>query len=386
MSERSAAPRAVTAAGFISFLGVGAVVASYGPSIPHVVARFGVSSSAGGLIVAAHFFGSLVGMAIFGLAPVRWAVQRRLVSSAMVFSAGALAAAAAPSWPILLVTLFLLGSGAGGLVVLINLHFATRFGRRSPAMLALVNAAYGVGSILGPALVGVAGGYSPLLVAAGVASAVCILPLSRIPAATATAAAPSSIESARARSLVAWFAVLLLVYVGIESGVGTWEATDLIASGFSAQFAAAATSLYWAAFTLGRVIAAPFAMRLSSPQLLIASLGMTTLMLGLLAVHVYPPLTFALVGLFAGPIFPVVLSWLARVVPNAKNAITYAILGTVCGYSVLPAALGGMIGLAGLGSLPIGMAACSITAAALVVVIASRLGEPIGARRASRAE
>jgi MFS transporter, FHS family, glucose/mannose:H+ symporter len=385
MSERTAVPRAVTAAGFISFVSVGAVVASYGPSIPHIVARFGVSPSAGGLIVAAHFFGSLVGMAIFGLAPVRWAVHRRLVLSAIVFSVGALAAAAAPSWPILLVTLCLLGFGAGGLVVLINLHFATRFGRRSPAMLALVNASYGVGSILGPALVGVAGGYSPLFVGAGIAGVGCILPLSRIPAAAAAPAA-SSIESARARRLIAWFAVLLLVYVGIESGVGTWEATDLIAAGFSAPFAAAATSLYWAAFTLGRVIAAPFAMRMSSPQLLIASLGMTTLVLGLLAIHVYPPLTFALVGLFAGPIFPVVLSWLARVVPNTTNAITYAILGTVCGYSIFPAALGGLIGIAGLGSLPLGIAACSITASVLVVVIASRLGEPIRAQRPSRPE
>jgi MFS transporter, FHS family, glucose/mannose:H+ symporter len=252
-------------------------------------------------------------------------------------------------------------------------------------MLALVNASYGVGSILGPALVGVAGGYSPLFVGAGIAGVVCILPLSRIPAVAPTPTA-SSIESARARRLVVWFAVLLLVYVGIESGVGTWEATDLIAAGFSAQFAAAATSLYWAAFTLGRVIAAPFAMRLSSPQLLIAALGMTTLMLGLVAVHAYPPLTFALVGLFAGPIFPVVLSWLARVVPNTKNAITYAILGTVCGYSIFPAALGGLIGVAGLGSLPLGMAACSITAAGLVLVIASRLGEPIRGSRQSRPE
>jgi FHS family glucose/mannose:H+ symporter-like MFS transporter len=377
MSERSAVPRAVSAAGFLGFLSVGAVVASYGPSIPHVVVRFGVSSTAGGLIVAAHFSGSLVGMAIFGLAPVRWPVHRRLVLSATVFSVGALAAAAAPSWPILLVALVLLGFGAGGLVVLINLTFATRFGRRSPAMLVLVNASYGVGSILGPALVGVARGYSPLFVGAGIAGVVCILPLSRTPA---IAAPPpqSSIESARARGLIAWFALLLLVYVGIESGVGTWEATDLVSAGDSAQFAAAATSLYWAAFTLGRVAAAPFAMRLSPPQLLIASLGMITLTLGLVAAHVYPPLTFAVVGLFAGPIFPVVLSWLASVVPNAKNAITYAILGTVCGYTVFPAALGGLIGVAGLGSLPLGMALCSITAAGLVLVIAARLEPGVG--------
>lgn len=347
-------------------------MASYGPSIPHIVQRFGVSLSAGGLIVAAHFAGSFAGIATFGLARVRWAINRRLALSTALFSVGSITAASAPSWPILLLAVFILGCGAGGLVILVNLYFATRFGHRSPAMLSLVNAAYAVGSIFGPVLVAFAGGYPPLFTGAAIAGLVCILPLSRMPDDTARLIA-SPTATARMRGLVACFALLLFVYAGIEAGVGTWEASDLIASGRSAQFAAGATSLYWATFTLGRVIAAALAMRVSAPRLLIASLTMATLVLLSVAAHVYPPLTFALVGLFAGPIFPAVLSWLTKVVPNATTAMTYAILGTVVGYAVLPAALGGLIGVAGLSSLPLGIAACGVIAAALVVVIASRL-------------
>lgn len=375
MSERNVVPRAATAAGFGAFFVVGAVVASYGPSIPHIVQRFGVSLSAGGLIVAAHFAGSLVGITTFGLARVGWAINRRLALSATLFSVGVISAAAAPSWPLLLLAVFVLGSGAGGLVVLINLYFATRFGRRSPAMVGLVNAAYGVGSIVGPALVGLAGGYPQLFTGAGIAGLLCILPLTWMPDVPAPLGA-SRVGSTRTRGVVAGFALLLLVYAGIEAGVGTWEATDLIASGWSVQLAAGATSLYWASFTLGRVFASALAMRMSAPHLLIATLTMTTLMLLLVAAHVYPPLTFALVGLFAGPIFPVVLSWLARVVPNTTTAMTYAILGAALGYAVLPAALGGLIGVAGLGSLPLGIAACAVAAASLVVVISTRLDEP----------
>jgi MFS transporter, FHS family, glucose/mannose:H+ symporter len=375
MSDRDTVPRAANAAGFGAFFVVGLVVAAYGPSIPHIVQRFGVSLSAGGLIVAAHFAGSLVGITTFGLAPVRLATNRRLALSATLFGVASLSAAAAPSWPILLLAVFVLGCGAGGLVVLVNLHFATRFGPRSPAMLSLVNATYGGGSILGPALVGFAGGYSPIFAGAGIAGLLCVLPLTRMPDVPAPLGASSNATS-RTRGLVWYFAVLLLFYVGVEAGVGTWEATYLIGAGGSAPLAAGATSLYWAAFTAGRIVAAALAMRVSAPRLLIASLSMVTLMLLLVAAHIYPPLMFALVGLFAGPIFPIVLSWLVRVVPNTTAAMTYALLGTVIGYTLLPAALGGLIGIAGVGALPLGIATCGVAAGAVVVVIASRFDHP----------
>ena len=134
MSERDTPARAVTAAGFAVFLLLGVVIASYGPSIPHIIVRFDVGVSVAGLIVTANFLGEVIGLMALGLTHARWSLGQRLGVGTSVFGVGLLAAAVAPTWPLLLLAVFVLGIGAGGLVVLINLYYATRFGRRSPAM------------------------------------------------------------------------------------------------------------------------------------------------------------------------------------------------------------------------------------------------------------
>jgi MFS transporter, FHS family, glucose/mannose:H+ symporter len=98
-----------------------------------------------------------------------------------------------------------------------------------------------------------------------------------------------------------------------------------------------------------------------------------TLVLVGIRAHLYAPLGFALVGLCAAPIFPVVLPWIAKVVPNATTAMTYAILGAIIGSAIVPAALGGLISVAGIQALPLGIAACAVATFGLVAMISFRL-------------
>ena len=261
MSEPNAPARSVTGAGFAVFLLLGIVIASYGPSIPHITERFTVSASVAGLIVSANFLGEVIGLMALGLTHARWQLGGRLAVGTSLFAGGLLLAAAAPTWPLLLLAVFVLGVGAGGLVVLVNLYFATRFGRRSPAMLGLVNTAYGVGTFIGPALVALTREYPIVFAGTGAGALVCLVFLRRaVDEAPRPELAPPALN-ARTVGIVITFALLLLVYEGLEAGVGTWEATDLLSLGFSAQFAAGATSVFWGAFTLGRVLTAPLAVR-----------------------------------------------------------------------------------------------------------------------------
>jgi MFS transporter, FHS family, glucose/mannose:H+ symporter len=373
MSERDTPARAVTAAGFAVFLLLGVVIASYGPSIPHITDRFNVSVSVAGLIVTANFLGEVIGLMALGLTHARWNLGQRLGVGTALFGVGLLAAAAAPTWPLLLLAVFLLGIGAGGLVVLINLYYATRFGRRSPAMLGLVNTAYGVGTFLGPALVALTRGYSIVFAVVGAGVLVCLVFLRRAADEAATPELAPPTLNTRTLGLVTAFALMLLVYEGIEAGIGTWEATDLVSLGASAQFAAGATSVYWGAFTLGRVLTAPLAVRWAPQRILVPALILSALLLLGIRARLYPPVLFALVGLCAAPIFPVVVSWMTRVIPNATTLLTYAILGAVIGSAVVPAALGGLIGLAGAVQLPLGAAACALASLGMVGVISLRL-------------
>lgn len=360
-------------AGFAVFLLLGVVIASYGPSIPHITQRFHVTVSVAGLIVSANFLGEVVGLMALGLTHARWSIGGRLTAGAVVFGVGLVAASAAPAWPLLLLAVFVLGVGAGGLVVLVNLFYATRYGRRSPAMLGLVNTSYGVGTFLGPALVGLVGGYSLVFAVVGAGVLLCVVFLRRaVDDETAAAVAPPEL-SARTLGLVATFALMLLVYEGLEAGVGTWEATDLISQGWSAQFAAGATSVYWGAFTLGRVFTAPLAVQWSPQRILVPAFVISVVLLLGIRAGVAPPLMFALVGLCAAPVFPVVVSWMTRVIPNATTLVTYAILGAVIGSALLPAALGGLIGLAGAIELPVGVAVCAVASLGMMGIVSLRL-------------
>jgi len=369
MIESKVPPRSATAAGFVAFLTLGVVVATYGPSIPRIETKFGIGVSVAGLIVTSQFLGECVGIAAFGLTHARWSVRQRFMVAVPLLSVGLLTAAAAPGFALVLVSVFVAGLGAGGLVVLINFAFATNYGHHSPAMLGLVNAAWGAGSFIGPALVGAGAGYPQVLAGAGVVGLLCIVPLLGMPnGAPQAAVAPAAVPTTR--GLVLAFAVLLFIYTGIETGVGTWEATDLVAAGWSVQGAAVATSLYWGAFTLGRILGAPLAVRVAPERLLLPALLLATLVLLGIRAQLISPLSFAVVGLCAGPVFPVVLSWLARAVPNAPSAMTYLILGAILGSAVLPAVLGGLIGLSGLQVLPLGIAAYAAACFAMVAFVA----------------
>ena len=114
-------------------------------------------------------------------------------------------------------------------------------------------------------------------------------------------------------------------------------------------------------------------MRTAPQRLLIPCLVIATLSSTAIRLHIYPPLAFILVGLSAGPIFPVTLSWLTRVVPERTTAITFALLGDLLGSALIPAALGGAIGLAGVASLPIGIASCAVACLGVVGIVTWRL-------------
>jgi len=362
-------PGPVTAAVFLIFAALGAEVAAYGPAIPHIEHRFGLGPATAGLIVTAHFLGGFVGIAAFGLSHLRWPMHRRLTVAGVVAGGGLLLAAVAPAWPLLMVATVVVGVAYGGLGVSINVLCATGYDTRSPAMLALVNAAYGTGGFVSPALVALVHGYSPVLAGAGAITLACSVGLRRAPTPSAPPVAVGSIAGRRTRRLIIGFAVLLFAEVGVESGVGTWETTHLIALGWSSGFAAGATSAYWGAFAVGRLLCAPLTLRWAPQRLIYVSLTLVTVVLVLVDAHVAPPLMYALAGLCVSPMFALVLTWLSRLTPRAGTATTYVMLGAVLGSACLPAALGSLISLAGVEYLPLGLASCSVAALGIAVLI-----------------
>ncbi|MFD8160032.1 MFS transporter [Streptomyces malaysiensis] len=375
--------RAAVAASCVGFVLIGALQALYGPSIPALRDTYGLSPSAAGLGLSAHFIGGVMGVLVFDRLFGRIGNRRLLGWSYLLMAGGAAGFALAPAWPLALGLALLAGLGFGGIDYGLNQLFAVGFGHRSAAMLNILNAHFGMGAVLGPALIGLVGAANYPAVFLGFA--VLTLPLLLCLAGVRDEAPPrggdpetgagtsagghtsGARRRVRARSLttiLGAFVVLYVLHVAIESGVGGWEPTHLETIGYGASTAASATSAFWLMMTVGRFLAAPLALRWSAPAIIAVSCAGMTGCLLLAAIPAAAPYAYAGAGLFIAPIFPTGLPWLLRAAPRAHRAGALVMAASMVGGVAAPPTLGKAIELAGVRAVPLIL--CAVSAVCLI--------------------
>lgn len=357
-------PAAVVAS-CVGFVLIGALQALYGPAIPAFREEFGLSPSAAGLGLSAHFVGGVAGVLLFDRWFGRIGNRRILGASYLLMAVGAAGFALAPDWPLALAAALLAGLGFGGIDYGLNQLFAVGFGHRSTAMLNILNAHFGIGAILGPAVIGAVGAeHYP---AVFLTFALVDLPLlwclkgvrDKAPQPSGTVPGSGAVLGRSLGSVLAVFVALYVLHVGIEAGVGGWEPTHLETVGYGAGVAATATSVYWLMMTVGRFLVAPLALRFSAQTIITVSCAGMTVCLLLASVSELAPYAYAGVGLFIAPIFPTGLPWLHRAAPRARRAGALVIAASMAGGVVAGPALGKVIEWSGIKAVPLLLAGVS---------------------------
>ncbi|WP_078610985.1 MULTISPECIES: MFS transporter [Streptomyces] len=374
--------RAAVVASCVGFILIGALQALYGPSIPAFRDEYGLSPSTAGLGLSAHFVGGVAGVLVFDrlfgrlvgrAGPAARIGNRKLLGgSYLLMAVGAAGFALAPTWPAALAMALVAGLGFGGIDYGLNQLFAVGFGRRSTAMLNILNAHFGIGAILGPALIGLVGAehYTAVFLGFAVLTLPLLLCLAGVrdeaPPRTDEAAEADGVDARRARArsrslatVLGAFVLLYVLHVGIEAGVGGWEPTHLETVGYGATAAASATSVYWLMMTVGRFLVAPLALRWPARSIIVVSCAGMTACLLLAAVPALAPYAYAGVGLFIAPIFPTGLPWLNDAAPRARRAGALVIAASMVGGVAAGPALGKAIELSGIRSVPLILAAVS---------------------------
>ncbi|PSJ26908.1 MFS transporter [Streptosporangium nondiastaticum] len=368
--------RTAVAASCAGFVLIGALQSLYGPAIPALREEFGLSPSAAGLGLSAHFAGGVTGVLAFNRIHGRTGNRVLLGSSYALMALGSIAFALAPAWPLALVAALVAGFGFGGIDYGLNQLFATGFGRRSTAMLNVLNAHFGIGAVAGPALVGLLGPgrYPVAFLACGALAAGLLLFLKGVrdrepaPAAGNTDRPPAPPpRPGRTVLLLGAFVLLYVVHVGVEAGVGGWEPTHLETVGYTTAAAASATSVYWLMLTAGRFLVVPLAVRLTEPVIVAVSCAGMLLCTAAAAVPALAPYAYAGVGLFIAPVFPTGLPWLHRTVPTARRAAAYVIAASMVGGVAAGPALGRAIELSGVRAVPVVL--CAMTAVCLLATV-----------------
>ena len=352
-----------TVAACAGFVLLGALQAYYGPAIPALRSRFGLAPSGAGLALSMFYGGAVTGVLAAGILHRHTRNSRLLITSFLVMSVGALGFALSANWLCALAASLLSGFGAGGMDYGLNQLFSIGFGRRSPAMLGILNAHYGVGAIAGPLAISLLGAHNYPYAFAATAVLLVIACCFFRTVRDAEPAREGKGDGVRKRptngraprlvlSIIIMFLALYALQVAIETGVGAWEPTYLQLLGHGADFAANATSGFWLMLTLGRFLLAPLTLRWNEPTIVCVSCLGTTICLAFAAIPALAPYALAGAGLFNAPVFPAALPWLNRTAPDVSWAGTGAILTANLGGVAAGPLLGLAIEVFGSGSVP----------------------------------
>lgn len=357
-------PVRLVAAGALAFLLLGMLPAIFGVALPGWRTAFALPPGAGGTVFAAYNGGAaaavLAGAA--GLGTVR--MRPALLAVAL----GAAALALGPGWGPMHAGAALAGIGYGALAVAVNRRMLLEGGPRGPALVALVNAVYGMGAILAPLVFLLADQRAgpPLALVAALALAALALtaPEARTP--------PLGLPSPSPRLLALLLNFGAVAAEALLIGLG---AAALVARGLSAAEAARLASLFFAAFVAARLLQAALGHRLPPARTFQGGLLGVALSC-LLAATVAPGPGFALAGGFAAVCFPAFFVWSSRLLgPDPRMGALILASGLLAG-TLGPVALRPILGRMGEAALfPIlaAFAAALALAAALAMPRLARL-------------
>jgi len=362
------------------FLTAGITLAGLGPTLPQLAMTIGHDIAALGWLFTAISAGVVLSQ--FGAGPASDRLGQPPVLSAgmLLMGGGAIGVTLGWSLAAMLPGALLIGLGFGCVIAAGNTLVAGLFPARSAAALNGVCVFFGVGSMIGPVVSGMAGARLGLPQAAlwiGAGSLIALAPtvLGRAARVRRQTSAAGPAYAARDLAALWLMGLLLLVYIGTEVGFGAWVTVYMIASARLMQAAAAlVASAFWLAITLGRVLGTMLGLRLTPAALLTMSLfgvlgGAALLIFGVgdLWRSVGGVL---LLGLSFGPVFPTVL---ALVTSSARGNGTAASLVLALGNSgglVIPALIGLLLsryGPAAAAGLVLGAALAMLALCAVVV-------------------
>ncbi|MGD9890053.1 MAG: sugar MFS transporter [Dehalococcoidia bacterium] len=340
---------------------IGVYTALLGPVLPEFAERTDTGLGTVGALVTALAGAAVLSTMATGRAIDRFGTRMPLLIALTVNGVALLLLPWVTSWPLLLALGALLGLGDGGVAVATHVLVGQAHEGDEAAALNRLNVFFGIGAVLGPAAAAAVGVLdiraALLLLVVGLAQWSCAVLLLRrrmtVPR-TRHHQTNEARDSRLLRSPRLWIlAGLLLVYVGLELGLGAWaftyarEAADL-----SGPAAALLSGGFWGALTLSRLLAPVMLRSLTTRALLVLSVcvavvGMLTLLIGGAAVASLVT-GVLIVGFGFGPVWPVTFALAARAFPSAiGSASGFLAMASAAGAAGLPWLLGSILDASG---------------------------------------
>ncbi len=357
---------------FIAFISLGLPDGLLGVAWPSMRAEFRQELDALGLLLFTGMIGYISSSFISGMLMARLGVGRLLAASCFLTGAALLGYTISPTWLTVALLGIASGLGAGAIDAGLNTYVAANHGE---GLMQWLHASFGVGITAGPVIMTFGlntfsqwrVGYW-IVGSAQIALALCFMVTAgmwtrgQTPANQGDKPSLTDYETpltATLRQRGAWLSALLFfTYVGVELTLGHWGYSLLTESRRVLPEAAGLwIGGYWAAFTVGRVLAGVYASQIGVRRLLYISLGLALLGALLVAANLSEEFTLTgmlLVGFAIAPIFAGMVSDTENRVPHehAANTIGMQISAAGIGVAVVPSIAGFFANRVGLEVVP----------------------------------
>lgn len=366
---------------YLSFIIIGMPSAMLGVAFdPAIRNTFNIGLDALGVLTTTVMFSYFVTSFISGRLVARFGIGLPLAAASALTCVGLIGYAIAPSWLFMVFCGVLVGAGAALVDATMNIYFAAHYG---PRLMNWLHASFGLGAALSPLLMtailnggGVwRSGYIILAVSFAVLSALFAMTRALWTDANLVTDHETSKASAPARATL----MLPLVMIGIsffflyggQETIPGYLSFSLFtdARRVTAETAGLMVSIYWASFTIGRVI---FGLLVSwiKPRTLLNICVAGTVIGALLfwwrpasgselalndASNIVAFIGLAIFGFTVGPIFALIItSTQERLGPrHAPNAIGFQVAAASIGGGVLPGLAAGLATNNGLEIIPV---------------------------------
>lgn len=331
---------------FAGFVLTGIATVIIGPLLPVFIRKWSLDDVQAGFFFTIQFTSSMSGV-ILSSAVASWRGYRPSLLTGYALMGSGLAALGAGSHAVVLGATALFGCGYGLVVPGTNLLVAEAGGKRSAALLNLLNFTWGAGAVASSPLILLALRHEQLpalLAAFAIFGGLMVLGLVFTPfglekqGEAANAKERSTVSTGLAVTIA--LGALFFIYVATETSIGGWAAEHAkrLAKG-ATNMTTLAPMFFYAGLMSGRAIAPLVLLRLKERQVVLGALTLTTMGSGLLIASTTLKAAIAgifLAGLGCASVYPIYIAWLSRWYGTRATRIG--------GIFFVLAALGGAVG------------------------------------------
>ncbi len=326
---------------FITFIALGMATAAMGPALPYLAEQTNRPLNQISILFSAKAAGYLLGSIAGGRFYDRMPGHRVMFTGLLGMILTIALTPAIPLLWILGIVLFFLGFFEGAVDVGGNTLLVWVHGHEVGPYMNALHLFFGIGTFLVPIILAQSILQTGKISAGFWLIAAAILPLAiwlyRIPHPKAPGKTAEKSDHHNT-SLLPLVVIFFFLYVGAELGFGGWVYTYAFETGLATATAAGyLTSLFWGAFTFGRLLSIPIAARFRPRTILSVDLIGMILSLGLILLFSNEQVVLwvgaALLGLSAASVFPTMISLAER-----RMTLT----GTMTSWFFVGGSLGGM--------------------------------------------